>query len=36
MESYREHEIKSLVVAKEQEHIIISDTSGVFLLYLYK
>jgi WD40 repeat protein len=35
MESYREHEIKSLVVAKDQEHIIISDTSGVFLLYLY-
>ncbi|ORY69241.1 beach-domain-containing protein [Neocallimastix californiae] len=35
MESYRENEIKSLIISNDQEHIIISDTSGVYLLYLY-
>jgi len=36
MESYRENEIKSLIISNDQEHIIISDTSGVYLLYLYR
>jgi len=36
MESYREHEIKSIVITNDQEHLIIADTNGVYLLYLYE
>jgi len=35
VETYRDCEIKSLIITNDQEHIIISDTSGVYLLYLY-
>ncbi|ORX55869.1 beach-domain-containing protein [Piromyces finnis] len=35
MESYKDHEIKSLLITNDQKHLIIADTNGVFLLNLY-